>query len=399
MRAETKTWCSLPWNHLQVNPGGKIRPCCRYLWPEVPKEFQLDASTSLEDIFHHPHMVHIRDQMLQGKRVAGCQKCYEEEDSGKSRSHRLVSNSQNYLLEDLNIQNPKIEFLELATSNLCNLKCRMCFPFYSTGWYEDHEKLHGKPYEGPRLRKLDLNSLSSSWETLRHIKFTGGEPLMIAEYKRVLEELVSRGRASEVYLNYSTNLTVRPNEDLIELWKKFRYVEFAVSLDGVGEVIEYVRHPSKWSVVDSVLKEILELSYEFDARIGLRSSIMIYNILNLPQILDYWHEVTTAHVNPQSRNIWINPTHVQVPEFLSLPTLPVEKKRLVEQRLTHTPRPRIEESRALRHLLSYMWSQDLSDKWQEFLSFTAKLDQIRGEDFSQLYPELLANPEGVIHVD
>ena len=37
---------------------------------------------------------------------------------------------------------------------------------------------------------------------------TGGEPLLVPEYREILEKLVDMGRASEVYLNYSTNCTV-----------------------------------------------------------------------------------------------------------------------------------------------------------------------------------------------
>lgn len=328
--------------------------------------------------------------MQKGERVPGCRKCYEEEDAGKSQSHRLVSNSQTYLTEAIVSSAPQIEFLELATSNLCNLKCRMCFPFYSSAWYEDHHKLTGRAYDGPKHRKLDLAQLKDSWNSLRHIKFTGGEPLMIPEYKKLLEELVARGRAPHIYLNYSTNLTIAPSPEMIALWKQFRYVEFAVSLDGVGEVIEYVRHPSKWNTVDRVLKQILALSYEFDARVGLRSSMMIYNILDLPRIFAYWKEVTAAHFNPQhGSKVWINPTHVQVPEHLSLVTLPPDKKELVRQRLTADTSQTPLERKFTDHLISYMFSHDGSALWPEFIRYTERLDAIRGENFAHLFPELM----------
>ena len=35
-----------------------------------------------------------------------------------------------------------------------------------------------------------------------------------------------------------------PKKELIELWSHFKHIEFATSLDGIGPIIEYVRHPT-----------------------------------------------------------------------------------------------------------------------------------------------------------
>ena len=83
----------------------------------------------------------------------------------------------------------------------------------------------------------------------------GGEPLLIHQHYDFLNELVERGRAPFVTLEYNTNLSIVP-EKALKLWEHFKKVKLGVSLDGVGPINDYIRHPSKWSVMERNLLKI-----------------------------------------------------------------------------------------------------------------------------------------------
>lgn len=372
----SKTFCSLPWNHTFIGPGGIEKPCCRFLLSQVGP---------IEEL---------RESMIKGERHPGCRKCWEEEDAGRKRSLRqihLVDDGFNQpLIEDLDVDNPKIVWLELSFSNRCNVRCRMCGPFYSTNWYKDWEIV--EDYLAPRVPGVtdvksfvksnpkpvdyDCSILDKHLPNVRHIKMTGGEPFLIPEYRKILDKIVDMGIASQVTLNYSTNLTCKPKPDLIRLWEKFKQVEFCVSLDGVGDVIEYQRYPTKWDRVQEVL---MDLYWVENSTVSLRGTVTIYNVLNLPDISWYWNEIFEHCPN-------VNFVQASSPEYLSITVLPKWAKEIVADRLPWSA-PTIQINENFDHLINYMNNEDNSHLLPKFIDYTQKLDKARGQDFKKVVPE------------
>ena len=54
-------------------------------------------------------------------------------------------------------------------------------------------------------------------------------------------------------MTYNSNITRIP-EEALELWPEFRKVSVCASLDGIGPVNEYIRHPSKWEEIEKNLR-------------------------------------------------------------------------------------------------------------------------------------------------
>ena len=79
--------CPLPWTHLEVDVNGGASPCCLYKG-SVPNVKVYE--TSLKTIQKDAYMQNLRKQFVDGKRPAGCQSCWQEEDAGKT-SKRLNS--------------------------------------------------------------------------------------------------------------------------------------------------------------------------------------------------------------------------------------------------------------------------------------------------------------------
>lgn len=384
----TKSWCSLIWNHHFIGPGGNCKPCCRFKGQCVPKTNNL-KNDSLDNLFNNKFMSEIRQKMIRGEMVDGCAKCYEEENTGKRLSLRQNYNRQKALTHDINISHPKIRFLEVAFSNACDLMCVMCSSYFSTAWNKENlENLSSLNYKDYGYMTIDVDTIKSVIPNLRHLKFTGGEPLLIKEYQILLEELASKGNIESTFLNYSLNLMYFPKDRLLDLWKRVKYVEVAASFDGVGEVIEYTRYPSKWEVVEENMIKYMKLSNKIDVRIGMRSSMMIYNILDLPNMVNWWVEHINKHTNTKfGENSWFNPTHVAQPQFLNLQVLPEKAKEFVTERLWDKGINN-KVTQNFNHMCNYMNSEDRSELLDKFKLFTKAIESTRKVSFENICPEI-----------
>mgnify|MGYP001117803061 FL=1 len=93
MKIPHDKFCVLPWISMETSPTGTIRPCC-LAEDEIKDEngvpFEL-ANTAFSDIQNSEHMRDLRQQFLDGKKPKTCQKCWDEEDSGRTskRMHTL----------------------------------------------------------------------------------------------------------------------------------------------------------------------------------------------------------------------------------------------------------------------------------------------------------------------
>ena len=85
-----------------------------------------------------------------------------------------------------------------------------------------------------------------------------------------------------VIVKYATNLSIFPNDETIELWKKFKKVILNVSIDGVGEKFEYVRWPLQWHQIDNNLKKLKQLKNQNDIN-------LVYHIAYTGNPLTIWY--------------------------------------------------------------------------------------------------------------
>jgi MoaA/NifB/PqqE/SkfB family radical SAM enzyme len=380
----------MAWMHQFVDPQGRVKPCCRFRMPkDVEKENNLN-SKSLEDIFKGEFMNDIRDKMQQGEQVPGCIRCYQEEESGK-RSLRERYNIMNGLhpddlIEDLNT--PEIRWMELAIGNDCNLACRMCDSRYAWKWFDDEQEMYGKTWSKDKRTKSDITSIDPFLNKIVHIKFTGGEPLIIPDHFKLLEKLSQQDTVGEMYLNYSTNLTIAPKQDTIDKWKKFKYIEFALSFDGIGDTWDLIRYPSTWKDAERVTQQFFALTHEFDCRIGLRSTVSINNILNMPESFDWWIENWNKYASTEfDPNQWINPTHLTFPEQLSTTVLPLKYKDKVAEKLTRLNCFESKMKESIEAQINYMYSKDDSHLLKDLKYYNKFLDAKRKQNFFAANPE------------
>jgi len=326
-------------------------------------------------------MNQIREKMMAGERVSGCERCHQEEDSGKKSLRQRYNNMPNLEPEQLitDLTAPSIKWLELALGNDCNLACRMCDSRYAFKWFDDEVEFIGKAMSPNKFTRTHIDSILPLLKDIVHIKFTGGEPLIIPSHLTILNELCNLQHVSNIHLNYSTNLTINPKKELIEKWSKFKRIEIACSFDGVDDTWEYVRYPSKWENVSSIVDNIISLTAKINCRVGLRSTISVNNILNMADSLRVWGEKTSKY---DANNIWLNPTHLTYPDFLSTTVLPQKYKDVVSNQLVKKSADLPTEMKdCVLSQINYMYSADHSTLLRKLKDYTVHYDTKRNQNF------------------
>lgn len=385
MEIPSKTFCSMAWDHQFVDPTGRVKPCCRFAEKFRPDENNLKEKT-LSEVFYGDWMNDIRNKMMRGEQVDGCVRCYQEEDAGKRSLRERYHDNKTLPIDELvDLENPKIGWIELAISNDCNLACRMCDSRYSWKWFKEEQEIYGKTWNAVEKSKSDVANIYPFINDLVHIKFTGGEPLMTKDQWVLVDKLIAERDCSEIFLNYSTNCTIMPKDSWIEKWNKFKTVEFALSFDSADPAeSEYIRWPAKYETTESVTKRFLELKKSHGFNVLLRSTISILNIWNMPESMEWWWE------HDEGLKI-MNPTHLTYPEILCVTALPGHIKERVTEKfnryMEQSDNPKINNS--LTYIRNFMNSKDDSHLLPQLEHYLKGTDKYRGQNFFESYPQFV----------
>jgi organic radical activating enzyme len=288
-------------------------------------------------------------------------------------------------------------YWDIRFSNLCNLKCRSCGHIFSSQWYQDQARLAGGDWKEKNTvlnyagrTEIDMwEQLEPHLDYVEQIYFAGGEPLLMEEHYRILEELVKRQRF-DVRLVYNTNFTHTRLKDksVFDYWRQFKSVAVGASLDDSGARGEYIRKGTDWAVVEQNRRDMLATCPGVDFYISPTLSIL--NALHLPDFHREW--VEKGLLKPQDLNVNI----LQDPVYYRLDIAPVEYKQQIQRKFEQ----HLEWLRPLDHLhrasvgfesaITFMNSTDNTDLIEMFWSRTHELDAIRNETLLNVIPELKA---------
>ena len=368
---ESNTLCSMIWNHQFIDGSGRVKPCCRF--GGNLGHLQNDIS----ETFNSEKMESIRSQMLNGEQPAECSRCWNEEKNGKKSLRQRYNSHSKLGLDTIATDTPKIEWLELAISNDCNLACRMCDSRYSHKLYDEELEFWGKTYaKQPRI-KMPIESVYPHVPNLKHLKITGGEPLITPDHWRLLDYIIETGHADHIYLNYSTNCTVYPKQHIVDRWREFEYVELAISLDSiVAAENEYLRHGTTQAEALRNIERFVELQKEINLHVIARPTVTLLNVYHLPETLEYLDNLNIRH----------NATHLSYPEYLSVTVLPeTEKQKIVEKFESYSYSSEASKT-SCNYIKNYMLSKDDSDQLEKFAAHTNFLDKSRDQSFKDSYP-------------
>jgi MoaA/NifB/PqqE/SkfB family radical SAM enzyme len=304
MNLPTDKFCVLPWVSLEASPIGTVRPCCLAddeICDNAGNKFQLNTA-DFSSIQNSDHMRGLRQQFLDGKQPQTCRKCWNEERSGRTSKRMHTLDRLKHMLPDQEwtADAKPLMFLDLKLGNICNLKCRICGSWSSSQFATEelsflprNEQKQSHAYQmlqagsWPRENQQFWQQIDSVLTDIRYIEFTGGEPFMIKEHFTMLQGIVDRGIAHQVEIHYNTNGTQYP-EQAEDIWKHFKTVEIAFSIDDLGERFEYQRTNADWAVV---LDTITSFQYLRDQLPNLRlqccSTVNVFNVRYIDQ-LAHW---------------------------------------------------------------------------------------------------------------
>jgi MoaA/NifB/PqqE/SkfB family radical SAM enzyme len=241
---------------------------------------------------NHEYYKDIRSKMLQGVREKRCRQCWIHEDAGMI-SNRMCANTHFYpglmekaieLTKEDGTIDPNdfpIKYYDLRLGNRCNSRCIICNSNNSSMWGKLIDWSDGK-LETPYLKELIRNA-----EHIDRIYLTGGEPMINKNHWQLLDLLIENGHAKHISLDYNSN-GVLMSRQFLDKWKEFKYTGIGFSIDGMGEVFEKIRYPSKWETIVKNLQLFNDYSHE-NTRASFAMTILSLNVLNVIDFFKWYH--------------------------------------------------------------------------------------------------------------
>jgi MoaA/NifB/PqqE/SkfB family radical SAM enzyme len=390
MKIPHKKFCVLPWISLETSPIGTVRPCCLAedeIVDDSGVKFDLNRA-GFSDIQNSQYMIQLRQQFQAGLQPKTCRKCWAEEDAGRTskRMHTLDRLKHLPIERAWTDEAKPLMFLDLKLGNICNLKCRICGSWSSSTYAAEELKHTTDPKNSshytmmragawPRENPVFWHEIDQVMDHVRYIEFTGGEPFMIREHFDMLLNLVQRGVAQNIEIHYNTNGTQCP-EYAEDIWRHFKTVEIAFSIDDVGARFEYQRANAVWSEVNQNLQRFRELKQRNPKiRLQVCCTVNVFNVLYLEDVADW--------INQQGFDlVYWNMLHQA--EYFSISTLPDAVKQVIAQRLRSIEnKHQTEFARVCDFMINGM-STDGSELREQI----ARVDQRRGQNFAEVEPEM-----------
>jgi len=368
----SNTFCFYPYLEISTRPNGVVLPCC--YWTEND-HLVLEEKISLENPIDHfwngKKFISIRNDLYSGKSLKGCDVCTrDKEASMRVRSIREHINNREYLqlvqdtIDASGVAPHLPKRLELKPSNLCNLKCFMCNAYDSSQIEKELRDLDlkygGIKSTGGRLREAGVgvpgvweglvneytlppminlewaetgefwNELTKIIPNLDVLSFAGGEPTVNPIVHKILQYCVDQGYAKNIKVFLSSNFT-NLNKKFFELMPEFKQFELIASIDGIGEVQEYIRFPSKWEVI----KKNFEIARNYMSHKNIKILVNItVNILNVYYITDLLEYLDKQFFQYPYYNEWpYNINLINFPEELRINWIPEQLKSEVIEKI------------------------------------------------------------------
>jgi organic radical activating enzyme len=351
---------------------------------------------TLAEIWQDQPMAQLRKDMLSETPNAACGRCYEQEASGFFSGRKSANKHHGHHIKKLESTPFEMTYWDIRFSNLCNLKCRSCGHIFSSQWYQDQAKLVGGDWKDRNTvlnyagrTETDMwSQLEPHLDYVEQIYFAGGEPLLMEEHYRILDELVRRKRF-DVRLIYNTNFTHTDlkGKSVFEYWKQFKGVAVGASLDDSGARGEYIRKGTDWAVVEQNRRDMLKICPDVDFYISPTLSIM--NAWHLPDFHRDW--VEQGLIRAQDLNVNI----LQDPAYYRIDIAPVKYKQLLrvkfEEHIEWLQKQGDSLGRATQGFesaVSFMMATDNTHLIDTFWRKTHDLDEIRKEKMLDVIPEL-----------
>lgn len=317
----SKIYCPSMWKSIHVDTDGYLTPCCLFIHKEDKKTKITDIENSVEEVLLG-EFAEYRSQMENGIWPSGCNQCKFAEEEGRSSKRQQDMWVVDSGLMKTDPEDVSLEYLQLKTGRLCNLRCTICTPACSTsiatdllrkgkisrGYYKKLESEIAWSYDLEEFKKMN-----PSENGYFRIDIAGGEPLMNKTHFEWLDQIPN---PENTQLLYNTNGTQVPSRKEIDIWKKFRGIWLTFSIDSYGDKFEALRVGAKWDQVVDNLKYCQEevIAKEFNqetSNCSIVTTISRYNVKDVFTLYDILTQrIKFNHNEPLNFNYLFYPEHM-----------------------------------------------------------------------------------------
>jgi hypothetical protein len=249
--------------------------CCASREPAQNFEQYIDTASgtgryiplTLEQHWNSEHMRSVRRRMLAGETLPECDVCNSKllntsvyrDYFGHLFSHKL---SEVYATTDASgATTMQPVSWDYRFSNLCNFKCRTCGDMLSSSWETEQKQNNMVNWADSKnswmrndirhqIHTFQENQVEQEFaeaveqHRIEEVYWVGGEPLMYEQHWRYMQRIVELGDGGRVYARYNTNLSridYRGCNLYSDILDHIRDWQICASIDGTGDIGEYIR--------------------------------------------------------------------------------------------------------------------------------------------------------------
>ena len=403
-----KTFCMAPWTHTYLSPQTERRMCCASREPAQSFKQYIDTGNdakeykplTLKEHWNSDHMKSVRLRMMAGEELSECEVCDHKllnTDVYRSYWNKLFSDrvDEAYTTTDeTGATTMQTISFDYRFNNLCNFKCRMCGDMLSSSWEAETRKnktwtKESQPWMASPLREQITHFQDTQvvqefvdaveTKTIKEIYWCGGEPLMWDMHWKAMQRIIELGFAKEVYVRYNTNLsrTSLKGIKLFDLLPEFQDWQICSSLDGTGEVGEYIRDGLNYEQWLRNFKEGLAVAktareMRLDYTITMPGLLELKNMFDLSQELNT--EILTKVMFTFSNDEILSP--LALPKEL-LHTIIDEALEYMEPRATRKQRSLIDVIKNLKNRETFTATKKGKERQE-------RIDKIRRQDITKI---------------
>lgn len=403
-----KTFCMAPWTHTYLSPQTERRMCCASREPAQSFKQYIDTGNeakeyrplTLKEHWNSDHMKSVRLRMMAGEELSECEVCdHKLLNTNVYRSYwnQLFKHKVDEAFDSTDETGattmPTISF-DYRFNNLCNFKCRMCGDMLSSSWEAESRKHNtwnkeSQPWMASPLREQitkfqDTQVVQEFVEaietkTIKEIYWCGGEPLMWDMHWKAMQRIIELGFAKEVYVRYNTNLSriSFKGTKLFDLLPQFQDWQICSSLDGTGEVGEYIRDGLNYEQWLQNFKEGMAVA-KTSREMRLDYTITMPGLLELKNMFDLSRELDTEILTKVMFTFSDD-------EILSPLALPKELLHtLIDEALVYMEPLATRKQRSLIDVLKNMRQRETFIATRKGKERQERIDKIRRQDITKI---------------
>lgn len=363
----TKFFCSAPFTQISIDPRGVLLPCCRF-----PKPLSDLKDERIDKGWNGKGYQELRQRFLDGEKPEECFDCWHAEDAGMESLREITNKVNNGKTFTSSFVETPPEHWEFKTTNVCNLKCRICGPFNSSQLAKENETVSKElrnHYLAHKLIGTHHEPIVYEWlKKADYILFAGGEPFVNQEIKKIMD-YIDQNDLNDIRTLIVTNGT-HWNKKFVNQLKKLESLDIRISLDDIYERNDYQRDGSNFDIIE---QNFINFSTHFPGQIMFNCTVNWFNIFHIDEFLEYADDFNTP----------VSIQFVEQPKYMNIIHLPTQVKERINHKFGMSNDERI------KLILNRMNIESTLD-WDVPLRFFRHIDwydPLRKTDFNKAFPE------------